>query len=268
MKGLRRSVAKYGAIAGTQLANTAAYPVDLAGRSVTIVMFLFIFLQLWRATYQSAGQTTLEGLSLHDTLWYLMLAESIQLSKPRVSGTIADAVRDGSVAYLLNKPYDFLLYQLSVGLGDSALRFATNVLAGGALVWLSVGAPPDPRGWPLVLIAVVLAFLLDFCLNAIIGLAAFVAEDVNAFNWIYQKFILVLGGLLIPLDFFPGWLGTVARALPFAYTMYGPSRLFVSPSLERFGGLVLMQAFWLAVVGAVLVLAYRRGLAQLTINGG
>ena len=41
---------------------------------------------------------------------------------PRSVITIAAAVKDGSIAYLLNKPYNFLLYQVSVGLGDSVLR--------------------------------------------------------------------------------------------------------------------------------------------------
>ncbi len=207
-------------------------------------------------------------MSLHDTLWYLMLAEVIVLSKPRLARSIAQSVRDGSVAYLLNKPYNFLLYQCSVGLGDSLLRMVANILVGGAIVWLLVGPPPDPRGWPLVLVAVTLAWFIDFCIAAMIGLAAFVTEEVRAFEWIYQKILFILGGLLIPLDFYPDWLQTIAKATPFAYTIYGPARLFVDPSLERFVMLLLGQVLWLGILAALLALAYRRGVGQLAINGG
>ena len=33
----------------------------------------------------------------------------------------------------------------------AGLRGVCNLLVGGAVAWLSVGAPPDPRGWPLLL---------------------------------------------------------------------------------------------------------------------
>jgi ABC-2 type transport system permease protein len=263
-----RAFGKYWAIFRTQLANTFAYPLDLAARSLSIVLFIWCFVHLWRATYRSAGQEAIAGLTLRDMLWYLMLAETIVLSKPRLSNTIAGAVKDGSIAYLLNKPYDFLLYQLSVGLGDSVVHLVFNALAGGAVVWLVAGPPPSPRGWPLALVAVCAAWLIDFCLAATIGLAAFVTEDVSAFEWIYSKVVLVLGGLLIPLDFFPGWLRSLALALPFAYTVYGPARLFVEPDLGRFAGLLAMQAFWLASLGLLLGFLYRKGITRLTINGG
>jgi len=262
------SFQKYWAILKTQVINSFAYPVDLLARSLTIVLFLWVFIQLWRTTYSTLGQESISGLTLRETLWYLMLAETIVLSKPRLANTIAQTVKDGSIAYLLNKPYNFLLYQASVGLGDSVLRLGANVLTGGAIVWLMVGPPPDPRGWPLVIVAITAAWLIDFCIAAMIGLTAFVTEEVRAFEWIYQKVLFILGGLLIPLDFYPDWLQTVALATPFAYTVYGPARFFVEPSLSRFGILFLGQLIWLAGLGLLLIFIYRRGVHWLTINGG
>ncbi|MBI5032502.1 MAG: ABC-2 family transporter protein [Chloroflexi bacterium] len=225
-------------------------------------------MQLWNATYRAMGQSTIAGLSLNETMWYFMLAETIVMSKPRLSATISESVKDGSIAYLLNKPYDFLLYQFSVAFGDGAMRLVFNAIVGSAIVWLMVGPPPDLLGIPLVLIAIALGWLIDFCMTAMIGLTAFVTEDVAAFDWIYAKFVLILGGVLIPLDFFPDWLGNIAKALPFAYATYGPARLFVTPDLTRFAALVIGQIIWLIVLGTLLSLVYRRGERQLTINGG
>ena len=190
------------------------------------------------------------------------------LSKPRLSRVISEAVKDGSIAYLLNKPYNFIFYQISISLGNSLTQMLFNLLAGGAIIWVFVGPPPDVRGWPLVFIAMILGWLIDFCFQALIGLAAFVTEDVTAFDWIYSKLVLLLGGVLIPLDFFPTWLRTITQALPFAYSTYGPARLFVEPELARFGMLVLGQLTWLAVMGTVLTLFYRRSMGWLSINGG
>jgi ABC-2 type transport system permease protein len=263
-----KALNKYWAIFKIQIVNGLAYPAELVWRSLMIVLFMWIFAQLWRVTYSAAGTATIGGLTLHDTLWYLMLAESIELSRPRLSRTIADAVKDGSIAYLLNKPYNFLLYHLSTSLGESISRWLLNVIFGGAIVWILVGPPPDPRGWPLVLIAILGAWLLNFCTSAMIGLAAFVAEEVTPFEWIYQKLIFILGGMLIPLDFYPQWLQSIAKALPFAYMMYGPARLFVTPDLGRFASLLAGQLAWLVAFGGLLSLAYAHGARRLAINGG
>lgn len=268
VRALRLSSAKYGAVLRTQLSASLAYPLDLLARGITILIFLWVFLHLWTKTYATMGSTSIEGLSLADTMWYLLLTESIVLSKPRVSTEIARKVRDGSVAYLLNKPFVFPLYELAVGLGDGLLRFLSCFGLGALLVWASVGPSPPLYTWPLAMVAVLLAWVLDFCIAALIGLLAFVTEDVEAFVWIYSKMVLVLGGVLIPLEFFPAWLRTIAQALPFAYTAWAPARLFVDPSAAAFLRVTAAQAAWILALGLALAWAWRAATRRLEINGG
>ena len=259
---------KYWAIFTTQLLNNLAYVGNLLAGSISIVFFMFVFAQLWRVAYNSTGSTIIAGLAFHDVLWYLLLAEVIELSKPRLAQAIAQSVRDGSIAYQLSKPYNFLLYQCSVGLGDSVLKLLFNALIGGVVVWLLVGPPPDPRWWPLVVVVVMGGWLIYFCFTALIGLAAFVTEEVRAFEWIYQKLIFILGGFLIPLDLYPAWLQPIAKATPFAQAIYGPARFFVDPSWGRFGQVLLGQWLWLAVLFGLLAFLYQQSVQRLAINGG
>lgn len=261
-------IGKYVAILRIQIASRRAYLGDLAAQSLTIVMFMWIFMHLWKTTYAVSGNSALAGLTLKDTLWYLMVAEVIMLSKPRLLRGISQSIKDGSIAYLLNKPYNFLLYQMSIGLGDFITNAIFNILAGGATVWLLVGPPAEFSAGVIVFFPVLLAWLIDFWINALIGLAAFVVEEVAAFEWIYSKFLLLLGGVLIPLDFFPAWLRTVTDLLPFSATIYGPARLFIEPSMERCLILLLVQSFWAISLGFLSILLYRRGMSWLAINGG
>lgn len=263
-----RFFTKYIAIFRIQLQNNLVYRGNLLAGIISLLIFLWIFIQLWRVTYEAMGSAVIAGLSLSQTLWYLMMTESIQISKSRMSRSISEAVKDGSIAYLLNKPYNFLLYQFSIGLADSLVRFGVNLLCGGVMMWLLISPPPDPRGYPLVLICVLLAMGLDFCIQALIGLAAFVSEDVAAYDWIVQKLIFILGGMLIPIDFFPDWLQKITALLPFSYAMYGPARLFVDPSAERFLSVILGQVLWLGILAGFLAIAYQRGMRRLSVNGG
>ena len=263
-----KSFKKYWAIFQMTMINSLAYPGELIGRSLMIIPFMWIFYQLWTVTFEAAGTDTINGMTLYSTMWYLMMAETIELSRPALARTISDNVKDGSIAYILNKPYSFLLYHFSNSMGETIFRALTNALFGSAMVWWLVGRPPGPSSWLFAFIALLGTWILNFCITCLIGLSAFLVEDVAPFMWIYQKFIFILGGFLIPLDFYPEWLQKIALALPFSAMIYGPSKLFVTPSLELLGTVLLMQLIWIVATGTILILSFRRGMAYLTVNGG
>ena len=259
---------KYWAIFQITLINSLAYPGELIGRSLMIVPFMWIFYQLWKVTFAAAGTDTINGMTLYSTLWYLMMAETIELSRPRLANTISDNVKDGSIAYILNKPYDFLLYQFSTSMGETIFRAIMNAVFGSVVIWWLVGPPPALLGWVFAVFALLGTWIMNFCITCLIGLSAFLVEEVSPFMWIYQKFVFILGGFLIPLDFYPNWLQTIAKTLPFAYMIYGPSKLFVAPTFALLLNILSLQLVWIIVLGSILVIAYRRGVAYLTVNGG
>src|SRR5215211_2947835 len=70
---------KYWAIFQITLVNSLAYPGELIGRSLMIIPFMWIFYQLWKVTYAASSTDVINGLTLSNVLWYLMLAETIEL---------------------------------------------------------------------------------------------------------------------------------------------------------------------------------------------
>lgn len=259
---------KYLAILKMQVINNLAYPGDFLGRSVSIAVFLFIFAGLWQTTYIIAGTASINGLTFANMMWYLMMAETIELGRPRTNRIISEQVKNGEVAYILSKPYNFVLYHFSFGLGDGLMRIVINILVGILVTWLLAGPPPSLLGWSMALITMIGAWILHFCMMALIGLAAFVVEETNSFELIYQKFVFVLGGMMLPLDLFPQWLQEIVRLLPFPYMMYAPARLFVKPELDLFWQMLAGQWLWVGALVVLLALAYRGSEKALTVNGG
>ena len=259
---------KYLAIFRINLLTSLAYPAEIVTRAGMIIIFMLVFYQLWHVTFTASGSQVINGMTLRDTMWYLLIAETLELGRPRLAKVISQQVKDGSIAYLLNKPYNFIIYQLAGGLGDSLPRMGILLIIGGVPVWGMAGAPPALANWPPAMIALGGAWLLHFCVNGLIGLAAFVAEEVAPFEWIYQKLVFILGGMLIPLNFYPAWLQSLSKSLPFAYMMYGPAQLFVMPDLRLFIQITVGQLIWLVILGGLLAIAFSRGMKKLTINGG
>lgn len=260
---------KYLAITNINLQNQLAYVWDAAGRAFFIVIIMFIFVQLWGAVYETRGAAEIAGLSLTATIWYFLLAEMIELGKFRHDEKISSEVKDGSIAYALVRPYNYLVYHFFNGLGDTLVKMVLILLMGLPVVVWHVGWPQvDVRTLPAVLLVVVLALVLDFVMASSIGLLAFLTEDTFSFRLIYQKLIFILGGLLIPLDFLPDWLRRIAEMLPFAYTTYAPARLFVAFDGALFARLLAMQVLWIGITVTLLTLQYRWAVRRLSINGG
>jgi ABC-2 type transport system permease protein len=79
----------------------------------------------------------------------------------------------------------------------------------------------------------------------------------------------LLGGQLLPLTFFPGVLGTIVQALPFAAIYWTPLRIYIGelpPSqwASAFGA----QLMWLAVFGAVAFILWRFAERRVVVQGG
>ena len=262
-------VAKYGAILRMSVVNHLAYWTEVLWRSLFLVLIIFVFVQLWTVTYGTLGVTRLGGYSLAQMIWYFAFAEAIMTSVPGLRSKVDQEVKSGDLAYRLNKPYHYVGYLAADYAGERLVRFVLNLAVAGALAWLLVGPIPfSLPGLGAALLILVLAVAFDFLASCSIALLAFWVEDTWAFDLIYRRLLMLLGGMMIPLDVFPEPLSSIARALPFSYIVYGPSRLWVNPTPEFFVEMLLKLIVALAVAGAILLLLYRAGQRNVSVNGG
>lgn len=264
-----RRAGKYVAIFRTGLMTQLAYPADLWLRTIFVVVIMFIFSSLWRTTYGETGSATLGGLSFTQMLWYLAITESVLLSRPRDSVQIDVDVRSGTLAYQLARPYNYVLYRFAQISGERLPRFgATVVVAGATAALFSGGLALTPAGLTLGLPVLLLALSLDFLMVLTVSLLALWLEDTTPFIFIYDRFLMILGGMLLPLELFPDALERILRLLPFAAVVYAPARLFVDPSLSDAVRLVGIQSVWLAVFAVAGSLLFAAVSRRLQSNGG
>jgi ABC-2 type transport system permease protein len=260
---------KYSAVLRIGIANNLAYGVEVFLRALFLIVLVFIISQLWKATFAARNTQAYSGFTLNTLIWYLLAAETFALSLPDLRGRIDREVRSGQLAYLLGRPCNYILYNFSLYLGERLVRMLMNASAAIVLGLLIVG-PPQLNWWGLLAwpLTVVLALSIEFCVYFCIGLLAFWTEETYAFAFIYSRMVLVLGGVIAPLEVFPEPLRGIARALPFSVILYGPARTLAQFSGTEFVGLLWQQS--LTLLGGMLLvgLLYRVALRRVSINGG
>lgn len=262
-----RAASKYLFLSQTSFRSKMAYPLDVLVRTFFFAVVLLVFTQLWTALL--GGDSSVAGFGRAQLVWYLVVTEVIMLSNSRIDRRIEDDVKSGAVAYTLIRPLHFVWYQFSIYWGETMAMLVFNAVTGSLVALALVGpAPLAPAALPFLLVAVLLAFSLNFFTRMSLALLAFWVEDTSPFFWIYSKLLFTLGGMFIPLEVYPEWLRRISAALPFNYILYRPAKLLVDFRLEEVTSVLGGQIVWTTVLMGLCLLIYTRGVQKISVNGG
>jgi len=247
--------------------NTITYIWDAFSLTFFLLLLVYVYINLWTAIFGT--QVTIEGFTLPMLIWYVMLTESIFTSTRDITNQINRDIQSGQIAYMMNKPYSYMFFKFAESLGSTALHFIIMLSTGSLLAYVMVGPMQfNFLNFPAVLLVSVLAVSINIMANIIIGLMAFWFEDSKGFRFIYAKFVLIFGGVLIPLEIYPNWLADILNYLPFAYIGYHVGKLFVMFDIWYFLEILAVQAIWLSVFILIGWLLYKGGTRKVSINGG
>jgi ABC-2 type transport system permease protein len=265
----RGSWRKYVVAFRTSAQSQLAYPGELWLRTIFLVLIMFIFSSLWHTTYGELGRSTVGGFSLTQMLWYLAITESLMLSRPRGTIRIDEEIRTGDFAYSLVRPYNFVLFRFAQAMGDRVVKLAVNVVVAVPLALLFTGGfGLDAKALLPGVIVIAGALTLDFLMLLILQLLALWVEDTSSFQFIYDRLLMILGGMLLPISLFPDRLEAVARALPFSSVINGPAQTLVSFDAGDLAMLLARQGVAVVVMSAIAVSIFRVGVRQVHSNGG
>jgi ABC-2 type transport system permease protein len=264
------AIRKYSQVTKITMANSLVYFWNFLSKNVFFVFIMFIYLMLWRNIFSQKGSTSIGGFSLNAMIWYLIFTELVTLSRTDLHLQVNDDVKSGNIAYLLNKPYNYVLYCFSYFIGEIGIKLLTNALIGLAIGLIYAGILQNFRlvHLPFIILSLLLGCIINFFIYLCLALTAFWFEDNSAFFWIYSKLIFTLGGMLMPIELFPKWLQGISHYLPFVYVTYVPARLAVDFSFQSFAMESTIQLLYLGVFFALAMFLYRKGVKNLNVNGG
>lgn len=258
------SFAKYAAFARLGFRQARAEPGELAGRVVFFAMILGVFSAVWRAVGEAGGRAR----DPREMMWYIAMTEWVVMSAPLIFFQMEEDVRRGDVAYQIARPASWLGSRLAHGLGALAIRGPVMLVVACATAWVYAGPPERPAG---LLASIAFGFAAAAAMTVSylgVGVLAFWLGDVAPAFWVWQKLLFVLGGLLLPLQFYPDLFVRLASLTPFPAFLAGPASLTTREPLWSFGVLGLALVTWTVIGWSIAHLAFRRAVRTLQVNGG
>jgi ABC-2 type transport system permease protein len=266
---LRRTATVYGAFAVMVPKLYLAYNAWAVMEFVVQIFMMVIFVAFWRAVYANA--TSLGGLSLEQTISYILLAQIIApLVQSRLILEFGGMLRHGAIAIELLRPVDYQARSL-VETMTSFLVFAIQKVPLLLIAWgfLGLRLPSDPRAWVAFAISLILGQVVLFFTDWIFACLAFYSTETWGLSVVKIAVATFFSGALVPLAIMPDWMRAVAMALPFAQGLAIPvSFLSGVTAASQILPLAATQAAWILGLGIASRLVFRHAVRRVTVQGG
>nr|WP_281200386.1 ABC-2 family transporter protein [Nonomuraea candida] len=182
--------------------------------------------------------------------------------------SLPERIRSGDIALDLVRPASLQLWTLSEDTGRAAYLFLVRgvppMLLGAALFDLSF--PDGPGQWLAFLAGFTIALLVSFGWRYLIALSVCWLLDDRGVATLSLVLTTFFSGMMVPLHLFPGWLGELARALPWAAMVQAPVDLYLGKA--PVAATLALQASWAAVLLGCGALATRAIRHKVVIQGG
>ncbi len=261
---------KYIFILKTEIISNLQYTLNNIIGFIGCFIIIFTFFNLWMYIYDDTSNI-INGYTMNQMIWYMVITEAIYMSVEgrHICKIIKQDIRSGNIAYNLNKPYNYILYNLSSSLGDVSTKLPIYLILGSLTGILFLKTLPNLNitSILIVLISMLLAIIINILLCIFIGLFSLFIEDSMPFYWIYSKLILILG-ILFPIEYFPLKIQKIIELSPIYVVSYGPAKLFVDFSYNKSLNIIIMQLIYVIISYLICLLIYKKGVKKLNVNGG
>ncbi len=261
----------------TSIEERLVYRADFA--FATLVRFLPIVTQvfLWGAVYDATGPDdtkVINGYTFGDMVAYslLVMVSRAFSSMPGLTTGIARDIRDGAVKKFLIQPIDLLDYLFWHRVAHKLVYYAVAFFPFVFVFWLCrdyFHAWPDSITFAGGLVSLLLAFVVGFLIESLMGLCAFWFLEVSSLVFVYMMLSYFLSGHMLPLDWLPEPYARGIQLLPFKYLAFVPAGILLGKYDHAQLMIELLQGFlWVIVLFALNRIALSRGLRRYSAYGG
>lgn len=261
---------KYLQIAKNTWDETVSYRLNFVMWRVRVVLQIITLYFLWISILPK--DSSFLGYDQSQILTYILgtsLLSAIVLASRSYS--VGDEINQGNLSNFLLKPINYFLYQFARDVGDKAMNIAFSLTELTILFFIL--RPPifiqTNFGYIVpFLAATILAVILYFLLNFLLGLVGFWSPEVWAPRFIFIILITFFAGGLFPLDILPKSIYTFFQFLPFTYLLYFPLKIYLGQLAldEILRGLVI-SSVWLVLMFLIVKFVWHQGLKIYTAQG-
>ena len=250
----------------TRVTEMLTYRFDLVFRLVNPVLQLLLLTAVWRAVY--AGRSEVDGVPIAAMTTYVTLsALHTLLMDDEIVKWVEQRVRAGTVGTDLVRPISLLRQQVLSQVSQAVVKVPMVALV--LPVAVAVTGLVSPEAPTLYGLSTLLGWLVNCCVLLLLAAVSFWTLELGGMTFLYYVVSQFLSGAMVPLWFMPDWLRTIVEWLPLQATVFTPVAIYLGKltGADAWRG-IGVQALWLLVLGAAVVVVWRRAVLRVVVQGG
>ena len=225
--------------------------------SITIQFFL------WKAVLVNKSE-----FQFRQTISYLVLMQFLTLIFPKSSYELNDDIKSGDIALSLLKPINLSAKFFWEGVGYSLAKIFVIGFVELVIYFLLVPHSIDLLSILMVVISIVLAYVLYFEMELILGTFSFYTYSIWGITTFKSAILLILAGNIFPVEYYPTFIRQLANMLPFQYSFGAVGLISQSPNIITFTRIVLVQLLNIVVFHCIYTAMFNRAVRSIVIQGG
>ncbi|WP_344840973.1 ABC transporter permease [Nonomuraea dietziae] len=232
--------------------------------SVFGILRAYVLIALWQA------RPGLAGYDVIDAVTFCFITQAFIGPMQLFGGglTIPERIRSGDIALDLVRPASLQACSLAEDLGRAAYLLLVRGIPPTMLGALMFGIvfPTGAGQWAAFLASFLLAVLVSFAWRYLVALSVCWLTDDRGIATVSLVLTTFFSGMMVPLSIFPGWLGDLASALPWAAMVQVPADVYLGKA--DLADALAFQALWAAVLLGLGALATHAIRHKVVIQGG
>ncbi len=229
-------------------------------------VYVFVFTALLK------DRPPVGGLDVRDAVTYVVLSQSLLMAMSAFGNReLSEAIMKGQIASDLSRPVDFYLYWAAIDLGRAfyylTLRGIPTFVVG--LILFRARTPASAADSAAFAVCLATGMVMSYTFRFIPNSLAFWTTDARGINYLANTIIMFFSGFIVPVNFFPPGLRTVATWLPFSALAYLPVNVYLGKvSGPQLAQALATQLFWMVFLVMAGRLLLSRVVTRLTVQGG
>ncbi len=231
----------------------------LVSALITITVQYF----LWKAVLIGKADIVFK-----QTISYLVLMQFMSLIFPKSSYDLNDEVQSGDISLTLLKPMSLSTKLFWEGVGFSIAKIIVIGFVEIIIYFLLTPTVFTIFSLLMVLITMILAYILYFELELILGAFSFYTYSIWGITTLKSAILLIFSGNLFPLNYYPAIIRKIAEVLPFQYSFGSVGMVIENNNWGNFWNVITMQLIYIVIFRIVYKLMMKHSIKSIVIQGG
>lgn len=226
---------------------------------------LIVLIIMWTAIFQSSN--LIGGFTLKEMVTYLLIGSLFRVMvRNFLADVIARDIKNGTLSMYLIQPMSYFTFVLTKEVGRISVATLLSMLSQLiviALFFNQIFFNFNLLYLLIIFLMLILAFFTELLISYLVGLIAFWTDEVEGIYSSINSLKQFFSGGFFPLSLLPPLFLAISFFLPFAYSFYIPTQLYLQKiSLQQGIQGLGVQIVWIVLLLLIIKVVWKYGIKR------